>query len=157
MNLDDVSGALIAKCLGISRRQHSNLVKSSVLPGPNAARKYALAPSIKAYIAHKTGAAGTLAEEKLKLTTEQRRKLELANGVRARQLVLLSDVEFMFQELAVMYVGALQALPSRVASAGAGMGAAELRAVAMDEVRAVREQLAEAIIQRSNELSGGAA
>jgi hypothetical protein len=57
MSTFTVTGDIAAKCLSISRRQHTSLVADGTLPPPTTRGKYDLAATVQAFIAHKTKSA----------------------------------------------------------------------------------------------------
>jgi hypothetical protein len=109
------SGAVIAQCLNISRRQHSNLVRDGILPSPDAGKLYDMAPSVRAYLDFKLGSHGNLAEEKVRLVSEQRRKLEIANNTRESELIDAEHVEATLLQHTTIVVGHIKGRPGDIA------------------------------------------
>ncbi len=156
-SLSSVSGALVAKCCGISRRHHTNLVKAGALPGPDEAHRYDLAASVRAYIAHRSDAPSSMSDEKLRLIAERRRKLEIDNAIKEQAFIPADLVAQEFLALNTVFVESLKALPSRATALGAMKSAHELRAILLEEVRHVREAVAALSEKRADALDRQAA
>lgn len=140
-----VSGAIIAECLGITRRQHSRLVRDDVLPGPAAGKKYDLAAAVQAFLRYKLGDGG-LAAERGRLVAEQRQKISLQNAQKRGELIPIEAVEMTYASAAVVTIKNLEAMPRRLAHLVRDETERRLfLAAAGEEVVRMRNALADAI------------
>lgn len=156
-DLPTVSAAELGRLLALTDRHVRRLRRDGVLPG--AGSRYDIAECVPAYVRLlREGAAGsTLADERLGLMREKRRALEIANDVKLGRLLDVELVEQKMLEGAAMYVGGLNALPARVASACRAEDRNELVALIQRECHAIRAEIAAATERRADEIDRRAA
>jgi hypothetical protein len=91
-NVSSVSGALVARCCGISRQTHAVLIKSKTMPRPDVRQGYDLIASVTAFIAYRTDS-GTSAMQAAKLKkTDAEGKLVAMKEARARGELMSAEM-----------------------------------------------------------------
>jgi hypothetical protein len=110
-----VDGAMAAKCLGISRRQHSALVASQTLPRASARGRYDLAATVRAYIEHKTKSAPSqLNVAKTSKAQGEAALLHMRAAERAGELIALKPLTVALEGLVTALYRSFDDAPLRV-------------------------------------------
>jgi phage terminase Nu1 subunit (DNA packaging protein) len=135
----------LSHILGIGQRHVQRLARDGVLlrSGRN---RYHLAKSVQAFIRYATQSRTPeeLVTDRRRLLAAQADKTSLEARKMAGQLIEHEDAKILFNQLAVVYVRALQAMPGRMAAVLSHLApGGEIRAAAMAEIHTIRSIMAD--------------
>jgi len=114
-DVSSVSGALVAKCCGISRQTHAVLVRSKAMPRSDKAQGYDLVASVQAFTRYcKDAGTSELQKAKLQKLRAESKRIALQNALSEGETVNAELSKQMMLGAISALAEALESIPQRV-------------------------------------------